>query len=157
MATKQSVKAQLAEVGEAVKKKLAPVFPEADPDFPARAEKALADQAMKEALAAKAEAMGTSVNGLALITATQVLSIQGGFVVNNQQNDLDIVFDPPVQNPTFIITNIFNEDNHASDIGYTNLTNTGVTVKRGYSMTAGGLQDFSWVALSVTNPTTSVV
>lgn len=149
MATKQT-KDILDGVGEVLDKVIAPVFPEADPDFPARAAKALADQAMKEALEAKAEEAGTSVNGLAFITATQVLSIQGGFVVDNQENDLEIVFNPPVHNPTFIITNIFNEDNHASDIGYTNLTNNGVVVKRGYSMTAGGLQDFSWVALSVT-------
>ena len=129
-------------------------FPKADPDFPARAEKALAEQVAKEALQALADSNSIPVAALALVTAAQVLSIQGGSVIDNQENDLEIVFNPPVQNPTFIITNIFNEDNHASDIGYTNLTAKGVVVKRGYSMTAGGLQDFSWVALSVTNQTT---
>ena len=155
MATKLTklTKGIVDDVGEVLDKVIAPVFPESAPDFPARAAKALADQAMKEALEAKAEEAGTSVTGLAFITATQALSIQGGFVVDNQENDLKIVFNPPVQNPTFIITNIFNEDNHSSDIGYTNLTNNGVVVKRGYSITAGGLQDFSWVALSVPNPT----
>ena len=151
MATKPRAKL-LGEAGDILDNVTA-IFPESDPDFPARAAKALAEQAMKEALEAKAEEAGTSVNGLAFIAATQALSIQGGFVVDNQRNDLEIVFNPPVHNPMFIITNIFNEDNHASDIGYTNLTPNGVTVKRGYSMTAGGLQDFSWIALSVTNPT----
>ena len=142
-------------------------FPEFDPDFPARAEKALAEHALKEALVAKAATRGTSVTGLALITAAQVLSIQGGSVIDNKQNDLDITFDPPVENPTFIITNLFNKNNSSSDISYTNLTSKGVTVKRGYTnltskgvtvnrgntMTAEGLQDFSWVVLSVPNPT----
>ena len=152
---KHQAKHQAKSLGEAgdILDNVTAIFPESDPDFPARAAKALADQAMKEALEAKAEEAGTSVTGLAFITATRVLSIQGGVVVDNQQKDLEIVFNPPVQNPTFIITNIFNEDNHASDIGYTNLTANGVVVKRGYSMTIGGLQDFSWVALPVTNPT----
>ena len=151
MATKPQAKS-LGEAGDILDNVTA-IFPESDPDFPARAAKALADQAMKEALEAKAEEVGKSVNGLAFIAATQVLSIQGGFVVDNQQADLEIVFNPPVHNPTFIITNIFNEDNYASDIGYTNLTPNGVTVKRGYGMVINGLQDFSWVALSVPNPT----
>ena len=145
-------------------------FPEFDPDFPARAKKELAEHALKEALVAKAAARGTSVTGLALITAAQVLSIQGGSVIGNKQNDLDITFDPPVENPTFIITNLFNENNSSSDISYTNLTSKGVTVKRGYTnltskggavnrgstTTTGGLQDFSWVVLSVPNPTQAV-
>ena len=152
MATKQT-KDILDGVGEVLDKVIAPVFPEADPDFPARAEKALAEQAAKEALQALADSNSMPVAALALVAASQVLSIQGGFVVDNQENDLEIVFNPPVHNPMFIITNIFNEDNHSSVIGYTNLTNNGVVVKRGYSITAGGLQDFSWVALSVPNPT----
>ena len=145
-------------------------FPEFDPDFPARAKKELAEHALKEALVAKAATRGTSVTGLALITAAQVLSIQGGSVIGNKQKDLDITFDPPVENPTFIITNLFNKNNSSSDISYTNLTSKGVTVKRGYTnltskgvtvnrgntMTAGGLQDFSWVVLSVPNPTQAV-
>ena len=131
-------------------------FPEFDPDFPARAAKELAEHALKEALVAKAATRGTSVTGLALITAAQVLSIQGGSVIGDQRNDLDITFDPPVENPTFIITNLFNENNSSSDISYTNLTSNGVTVKRGYTMAIGGLQDFSWVALSVPNPTQAV-
>ena len=152
MATKPQ-KNILGEVGDILENAVGSLFPESDPDFPARAEKALAEQAAKEALQALADSNSMPVAALALVTAAQVLSSQGGFVVDNQQNDLEIVFNPPVHNPTFIITNIFNEDNHASDIGYTNLTPNGVTVKRGYSMTAGGLQDFSWVAFSVTNPT----
>ena len=152
MATKPQ-KNILGEVGDILENAVGSLFPESAPDFPARAEKALAEQAAKEALQALADSNSMPVAALALVTAAQVLSSQGGFVVDNQQNDLEIVFNPPVHNPTFIITNIFNEDNHASDIGYTNLTPNGVTVKRGYSMTAGGLQDFSWVAFSVTNPT----
>ena len=153
MTTKQSAKGLL---GADSTSTTGARFPEFDPDFPARAEKELAEYALKEALVAKAAARGTSVTGLALITAAQVLSIQGGSVIDNKQNDLDITFDPPVENPTFIITNLFNENNSSSDISYTNLTSNGVTVKRGYTMTAGGLQDFSWVALSVPNPTQAV-
>ena len=152
MATKPQ-KNILGKVGGILENTVGSLFPESDPDFPARAEKALAEQAAKEALQALADSNSMPVAALALVTASQVLSIQGGSVIGNSKNDLDIVFDPPVQNPTFIITNIFNEDNHSSDIGYTNLTPNGVTVKRGYGMVANGLQDFSWVALSVTNPT----
>lgn len=130
-------------------------FPESDPDFPARAEKALAEQAAKEALQALADSKSMSVVALALATAAQGLSIQGGSVIGNSNKDLDIVFDSPVQNPTFIITNLWNTQGSTSDIGYdpATLTPNGVTVKRGYGMTVNGLQDFSWVALSVTKPT----
>lgn len=152
MATKQP-KTLLGDINDVLDKVLNPVFPEFDPDFPKRAAKALAEQAAKEALQALADSNSMPVAALALVTAARVFSIQGGQVINNNDNDLQITFNQPVQNPTFIITNLFNEDNHSSDIGYTNLTSNGVVVKRGYSMTAGGLQDFSWVVLSVTNPT----
>ena len=130
-------------------------FPEADPDFPARAAKAVAEQAAKEALQALAGSNSMSVAALALVTAAKVLSIQGGSVIGNSNKDLDIVFNPPVQNPTFIITNLWNTQGSTSDIGYdpTTLTPNGVTVKRGYGMVVNGLQDFSWVALSVPKPT----
>ena len=130
-------------------------FPEADPDFPARAKKAVAEQAAKEALQALADSNSMSVAALALVTAAQVLSIQGGSVIGNSITDLDIVFNPPVQNPTFIITNLWNTQSSTSDIGYdpATLTPNGVTVKRGYGMVVNGLQDFSWVVLSVPNPT----
>ena len=130
-------------------------FPESDLDFPARAEKALAEQAAKEALQALADSNSMPVAALALVTAAQALSIQGGSVIGNSQNDLAIVFDPPVQNPAFIITNLWNTQWSTSDIGYdpATLTPNGVTVKRGYGMVGNGLQDFSWVVLSVTTPT----
>ena len=130
-------------------------FPESDPDFPARAEKALAEQAAKEALQALADSKSMPVVALALATAAQVLSIQGGQVINNNDKDLQITFNPPVSNPTFIITNLWRDGGGSSDIGYdpTTLTPNGVTVKRGYGMVVNGLQDFSWVALSVTNQT----
>ena len=130
-------------------------FPEADPDFLARAKKSLAEQAAKEKLQAFADSNSMPVAALALVTAAQVLSIQGGSVIGNSQNDVSIVFDPPVENPTFIITNLWNEEGSSSDIGYdpSTLTPKGVTVKRGYGMVSNGLQDFSWVALSVTNKT----
>ena len=154
MATKPQTNL-LGNVGDILENAVGSLFPKADPDFPKRAAKALAEQAAKEALQALADSNSMPVAALALVTAAQVLSIQGGQVINNNDKDLQIIFNPPVQNPTFIITNIFNEDNPASDIGYTNLTANGVVVKRGYSMKAGGLQDFSWVALSVTNQTVS--
>ena len=130
-------------------------FPESDPDFPARAEKALVEQAAKEALQALADSKSMPVVALALATAAQVLSIQGGQVINNNDKDLQITFNPPVSNPTFIITNLWRDGGGSSDIGYdpTTLTPNGVTVKRGYGMVVNGLQDFSWVALSVTNQT----
>ena len=130
-------------------------FPEADPDFPARAEKSLAEQVAKEALQALADSNSMPVAALALVTAAQALSIQGGQVINNNDNDLQITFNPPVSNPTFIITNLLRDGGGSSDIGYdpTTLTPNGVTVKRGYGMVVNGLQDFSWVALSVPNPT----
>jgi hypothetical protein len=74
--------------------------------------------------------------------------------VGDATNDLAIVFNPPVENPIFIITNLWNAAGTSSDIGYTDLSSTGVIVKRGYGMTIGGLQDFSWVVLSVPTPTT---
>ena len=104
-----------------------------------------------EASAGTSTTLAVTPAGLAAaLAAKPALPIQGGSVVNNKQKDLSITFNPPVQNPTFIITNMYNKNNYYSDISYTNLTNTGVTVKRGYSTTAGGLQDFSWVALSLT-------
>ena len=104
-----------------------------------------------EAVAGTSASLAVTPAGLAAaLAAKPALPIQGGSVVNNKQKDLSITFNPPVQNPTFIITNMYNKNNYYSDISYTNLTNTGVTVKRGYSTTAGGLQDFSWVALSLT-------
>ena len=105
-----------------------------------------------EASAGTSTTLAVTPAGLAAaLAAKPALPIQGGSVVNNKQKDLSITFNPPVQNPTFIITNMFNKNTRASsDISYTNLTNTGVTVKRGYSTTYGGLQDFSWVALSLT-------
>ena len=104
-----------------------------------------------EAVAGTSDSLAVTPAGVAAaIAAAQVRSIQAGSVIGNKQKDLSITFNPPVQNPTFIITNMSNKNNYYSDIGYTNLTNTGVTVKRGYSTTAGGLQDFSWVALSLT-------
>ena len=85
------------------------------------------------------------------VAPAQALSIQGGQVINNNNKALQITFNPPVGNPTFIITNLRRDGGGSSDIGYdpTTLTPNGVTVKRGYSSTHGGLQDFSWVALSV--------
>lgn len=145
----------LGEVGDILENAVGSLFPESDPYFPARAEKALAEQAAKEALQALADSNSMSVAALALVTASQVLSIQAGQVIANNENDLDIPFNPPVDNPTFIITNLWRDGGGSSDIGYdpTTLTPNGVTVKRGYGMVVNGLQDFSWVALSVTNPT----
>ena len=103
-------------------------FPESDPDFPARAEKALAEQAAKEALQALADSNSMPVAALALATAAQVLSIQGGQVINNNDNDLQIAFNPPVKNPTFIITNLWNKQGSTSDIGYDPATLTPKTL-----------------------------
>ena len=154
MATKPQ-KNILGEVGDILENAVGSLFPESAPDFPARAEKALAEQAAKEALQALADSNSMPVASLALVTAAKVLSIQGGSVIGNSKKDLAIIFNPPVKNPTFIITNLWNTQGSTSDIGYdpTTLTPNGVTVKRGYGMAVNGLQDFSWVALSVTNPT----
>ena len=157
MATKQP-KTLLGDINDVLDEVLNPVFPESDPDFPARAAKALAEQAAKEALQALADSKSMSVAALALATAVQGVSIQCGSVIGNSITDLDIVFNPPVQNPTFIITNLWNTQGSSSDIGYdpATLTPNGVTVKRGYGMVVNGLQDFSWVVLSVHNPTVTL-
>ena len=154
MSTKKT-KNLLGKAGDLLDEVLNPVFPEAHPDFLARAEKALAEQAAKEALQALADSNSMPVAALALVTASQVLSIQGGSVIGNTKKDLQITFNPPVSNPTFIITNLWRSNGASSDIGYdpATLTPNGVVVKRGYSTSYAGLQDFSWVALSVTKQT----
>lgn len=125
-----------------------------DPSFEANAAAAIAEQAAREELAALAATRGVGSTALQLAATSQVIVTQAGQVVGNAENDLVITFSPPIENPIFIITNLWNAAGASSDIGYTDLTSTGVTVKRGYGMNLGGLQDFSWVVLSVPAPTT---
>jgi hypothetical protein len=125
-----------------------------DPHFEANAAAAIAEQAAREDLAALAATRGVGSTALQLAATSQVIVTQAGQVVGDATNDLAIVFNPPVENPIFIITNLWNAAGTSSDIGYTDLSSTGVIVKRGYGMTIGGLQDFSWVVLSVPTPTT---
>ena len=82
MTTKQP-KTLLGDINDVLDEVLNPVFPEADPDFPARAKKALAEQAAKEALQALADSKSMSVAALALATAVQGVSIQCGSVIGN--------------------------------------------------------------------------
>jgi hypothetical protein len=125
-----------------------------DPNFAANAATAIAEQVAREELAALAATRGVGSTALQLAATSQVIVTQAGQVVGNAENDLAIIFNPPVENPIFVITNLWNAEGTSSDIGYTDLTSAGVTVKRGYGMTIGGLQDFSWVVLSVPVPTT---
>ena len=126
-----------------------------DPNFDANAATAIAEQAAREGLAALAATRGLGSTALQLAATSQVIVTQAGQVVNDNTQDLDIVFNPPVENPIFIITNLWSASRTSSDIGYdpATLTSTGVTVKRGYGMSINGLQDFSWVVLSVPAPT----
>lgn len=123
-----------------------------DPTFEANAAAAIAEQAAREDLAALAATRGLGSTALQLAATAQVIVTQAGQVVGNGENDLSIVFNPPVENPIFLVTNLWNAEGRSSDIGYTDLTSTGVTVKRGYGINIGGLQDFSWVVLSVPTP-----
>ena len=125
-----------------------------DPNFEANAAAAIAEQAAREELAALAATRGVGSTALQLAATSQVIVTQAGQVVGDNTQDLTITFSPPVANPIFVITNLWNAEGTSSDIGYTDLTSTGVTVKRGYGMTIGGLQDFSWVVLSVPVSTT---
>lgn len=84
-----------------------------------------------------------------------LITTQAGVVQDNMDNDLVITFSPPIPEPIFLMTNMWNVDGKSSDIGYSDLTPNGVTVRRGYSMSAGGLQDFSWIAFPKAVPTTT--
>lgn len=122
--------------------------PESIPGFEEQLAQELAAQAPVAELTALASVAG-GVPALNVLIAKQVTSIQGGVVQNSSENDLQIIFNPQIPNPTFVITNMWNENGRSSDIGYSDLGPNGVTVRRGYSMSMNGLQDFSWVAMSL--------
>lgn len=82
---------------------------------------------------------------------TIVKNLQRGESKNETSNDLLIEFSPKIKNPIFILSPIYNESSAFSDLAYENLTEDGVTVKRGYAISMGGLSDFSWIAFGTEN------
>ena len=124
------------------------VIPETDPSWDPSA--AIAEQNAKEQLEAMAAAKGVSTSGLALMTSTTALSVQSGMVTDTTTNDVEIKFPNPVDDPVFLISNLWNAQGSSSDIGYdpATLTSNGVTVKRGYGMNLNGLQPFAWFVIS---------
>lgn len=82
---------------------------------------------------------------------TILANLQRGESKNETLNDLLIKFSPKIKNPIFILSPIYNESSAFSDLAYENLTEDGVTVKRGYAISMGGLSDFSWIAFGAEN------
>lgn len=71
-----------------------------------------------------------------------------GIVINDSNNDLVITFTTPfpVGTVPFITLTPRGDGSQVSDFSFDSLSNTGFTLKRGYSLSIGGLQDVEWKA-----------
>ena len=82
--------------------------------------------------------------GVASPTASK--RVDFGSVVNNNTKNLVITFTTPFASKPFVTLTAIGNGSRVSDFFFDSLSNTGFTLKRGYSFSGGGLQDVEWKA-----------